>query len=158
MRSSAAIYLARAFICFGACNALVTPSAYAQATKENVVEAMDRLKSGEFYPGDVNLIAASIGVQAVPELKQQFETVQDQVSKGSIASALVRLNDKDPAPWNYLVKGVSDVIASDAPCPQRFDANGKLIAGLWPEFVDWAKAHNLSNEALETEMLVFFGT
>jgi len=68
----------------------------AAPTKNSVADAMSRLKQGDFFPADVDLIAKIRGVQAIPDLKKQFELTQDQVSKASIASALVRLGTRTP--------------------------------------------------------------
>ena len=143
----------------GVVSAQVDPNQTAGAIpvtpKDNLSEAMNRLKQGDFFPADVDLIAKIRGVQAIPDLERQFELTQDQVLKASIASVLVRLGDKDPAWWNYLVQGVADAIASDAPPLQRFDSKGKMLPGLSPELIAWAKAHNLSDSELQTEMLRF---
>lgn len=116
---------------------------------------MDRLKTGEFFPADVELIAKAKGVRAIPDLKTQFKLTQDTVLKGSVASALVRLGDKDPEPWDYLVEGATDAITSDAPDPQRFDSKGNAIRGLSPEIRAWAKSHNLSDSDLDNKMFEF---
>lgn len=43
----------------------------------------------------------------------------------------------------------SPAIGSDAPSPNNFDAQGKVIPGLSPEYTAWAKAHKLTIEAAD---------
>ncbi len=127
--------------------------------KDNVAdaEAMARLKHGDFFPADINRIAKAGAVQAIPDLEKQFELTPDPVSKISIASALVRLGDKDPAWWNYLAQGAADAIASDAPSPWRFDSKGKALPDVLPspELIAWAKVHNLTDVELDTMVSEF---
>ncbi len=121
--------------------------------KDRLPEAISRVKEGNFFPADVHIIAEGGAVQAIPDLKKQFELAHDQISKGSIASALVRLGDKDPAWWDYLSKEAADAIVSDAPSVTQFDSKGKFVPGPSPEFIAWAKAHNLTAElALDAAM------
>jgi hypothetical protein len=87
-----------------------TPPGKADATaKDKIATALDRLKQGDLAGADINLLAKAGAVQAIPDLRKQFELLhddnfQDQISKDAIASALVRLGDKDPAWWDYLVQ------------------------------------------------------
>jgi hypothetical protein len=39
-------------------------------------------------------------VAAIPELEKQFAVSQDPDTKDAVASALVKLGDKDPAYWD----------------------------------------------------------
>lgn len=114
------------------------------ASKDRVAEAMEALRSGDYHPAHVHLLADVGAVQAIPELEKQFEMTDDALLKPSVASALVRLGDKKPQYWDYLVKVATRAIDSDAPYPAKCDANGKVIPGVSPEFADWAKAHNIS--------------
>jgi HEAT repeat protein len=126
------------------------PSATRNAlVKERLPGALNRIKQGEFFPADPAIIAEAGAVQALPDLKRQFDVTKDENSKDSIASALVRLGDKDRGPWDYLVQGAADAITSDIPSRQRFDSNGRLLPGPSPDFIAWAKAHNLTSEAAD---------
>jgi len=80
------------------------PDKYAPAADPgNVPEAIARVKSGDFFAVDVEMIAEFHAVEAIPALEEQFVRVQDTLdvhgplAKEHIASALVRLGDKDPA-------------------------------------------------------------
>ncbi|MDQ2842728.1 MAG: HEAT repeat domain-containing protein [Acidobacteriota bacterium] len=115
--------------------------------KERLPDALARLKQGEFFPADIHIIAVGGAVQAIPDLKKQFDLSQDQSSKDSIASALVKLGDKDPTWWDYLTKEAADAIVSDAPSAAQFDSKGKFVPGPSPEFIAWAKAHNLKTDS-----------
>lgn len=152
------------------CCALMTGVTYAQgdetrvekvpltvAKKDGIADVMERLQQGNFFPEDIDRIArAGAAIQAISELKKKFELIQDQTSKDSVASALVRLGDKDPAAWDYLVQGAADAIASDAPPPQQFDSYGKMLPEPSPRFIAWAKARNLTTDAaLDTAMRIY---
>ncbi len=115
--------------------------------KSRLPDAMRRLKQGDFFRGDAGIIAEAGAVQAIPDLKKQFEATQDEVDKITIASALVRLGDKNPAYWTFLVQQASDAVNSDAPALQPFDAKGKALPGESADYIAWTKAHNLTSEA-----------
>jgi len=114
------------------------------ARKDRITEAMEALRSGDYFPADVHLLADVGAVQAVPELEKQFQMTDDALLKPSVASALVRLGDKRPVYWDYLVEKATEAIDSDAPYPAKCDADGKLVPGVSPEFANWAKAHTMS--------------
>lgn len=86
-------------------------------TKENVANALGRVTRGDFSLADVEQLANAGAVQAIPDLKKQFALSHDEVTKGKIASALVKLGDKDDTYWDYLVKEATPAIESDAPYP-----------------------------------------
>ena len=70
---------------------------------------------------------------------------KDELEKGKIADALVRLGDTDATYWNYLVTQATAAIDSDMPLSIAFDAKGKPIPGqISPEFTAWVKAHDMS--------------
>lgn len=117
--------------------------------KDSLAAAMDRLKHGNVNLADINRIAREGAMQAIPGLKRQFELAQDELSKDSIASALVRLGDKDPIWWEYVAQQATAAIESDAPSPMGFDLNGKTVPGPSSEFIAWAKVHNLTINAAE---------
>jgi hypothetical protein len=128
------------------------PDKYAPAADPgNVPEAIARVKSGDFFGVDVEMIVEFHAVEAVPALEEQFVRTQDpppgQIAppeKEHIASALVRLGDKDPVYWDFLMKSATAVVASDVPDPFVYDAQGKISSETSPELAAWASAHNLS--------------
>lgn len=122
--------------------------------RDQATEALNRVHQGAFYPADVELIVTKKAQQAIPDLKKQFSLTQDQTLKTSVASALMRLADPDPAWWDYLVQAATDAVTSDAPPQAKFDWEGKLIPGPTSEFLAWAEAHNLTPEAA-VELVTF---
>lgn len=117
------------------------------ADRANVPDAISRVKSGEFGAIHVDLIARAGAVEAIPILKEQFDRVGDQLIKGKIAAALVRLGDKDQAYWNFLVEFAKPALESDVPDYIGYDSHGKAVPGPSPQFQTWAKAHNLPAES-----------
>ena len=114
-----------------------------EANKANVEAAIARVKSGDFTGGDVDMIGRGGAVEAIPILKAQFVQVQDPLDKATIARVLVKLGDKDDTYWNFLVKLATPALESDAPDFLNSDPQAKTSAGPSPEFVAWAKAHNV---------------
>jgi HEAT repeat protein len=96
-------------------------------------------------------------VQAIPILKDRFVRTQSADDKVHIASALVRLGDKDNTYWDFLVRQAAPAIESDAPPIASYDSEGKLVPGDSPEFVAWAKAHGVSLDAAKDAMISFPG-
>ncbi len=116
--------------------------AYA-ADRANVPDAIAKVKSGDFALVHVEMIAEAGAVEAIPILKEQFLRSQDPFVKAKIASALVRLGDKDDIYRDFLVKQATPALESDAPDFMNFDPQAKTGAGPSPEFIAWAKAHNV---------------
>src|ERR1700693_423686 len=69
------------------------------ADRANVPDAISKVKSGNFSGVHVDLIVRANAVEAIPILKEQFDHVEDQLTKVKIAAALVRLGDKDDKYW-----------------------------------------------------------
>jgi len=153
-------------------SALLTAVAYGQqnqpnspayaADKANVADAIAKVKSGKFALVHVDLIAKAGAVEAVPILKEQFVRSLDPLVKTKIASALVRLGDRDDIYWDFLVKQVTPAVESDAPDFMNFDPQAKTGTGPSPEFIAWAKAHNVppngpDGKAAENAMYWFPG-
>jgi HEAT repeat protein len=113
--------------------------------KANVADAIAKVKSGDFAAIHVGLIVRAGAVEAVPSLRKQFVRVEDPLLKAKIASALVKMGEKDDSYWDYLMKLASRAIESEAPdfTSQEFEA--------------WVKAHNLSPTATEEEMYLLPG-
>jgi HEAT repeat protein len=137
--------------------ALLTSAAYGQeqqiqpeklaygADRANVPDAIAKVESGEFGAVHVDLIARAGAVEAIPILKQQFARVEDPFLKAKIASALVKMGEKDNTYWQYLVKLATRAVESDAP---DFAS---------PEFETWVKARNLSPSETEEQMFLLPG-
>jgi HEAT repeat protein len=126
--------------------------AYA-ADKTNVPDAIKKVKSGDFLLVHISMIADAGAVEAIPALKEQFALSQDWITKDKIASALVKLGDKDGVYWGFLLKQATAAVESDAPNIVTFDSKGKIEPGPPPQLTAWAKAHNLSLEAATEEVL-----
>jgi HEAT repeat protein len=94
----------------------------------------------------VNVIADARAVQALPILEQYFAHTSDPDIKAGVASALVRMGDKNDSYWIYLVKLATPALESNAPDPLN-DVAGKDMDIISPEFKVWASAHDLSVEA-----------
>jgi hypothetical protein len=117
-------------------------------TVAQVSDAIEKLKSGHFDDPIMESFYAerltdARAVQAIPVLKERFALVTDSTTKMHIASALVRLGDKDDTYWNFLEKQASAAV--DSPDFRFVDSRGKIVPNqLSPEFLAWAKAHDLS--------------
>jgi len=111
--------------------------------KASVAKAIAKVKSGDFLGEDLDLVRRARAVEAIPDLEAQFARTQDPQDKANIAGTLVWLGDKDTSYWDFLVKLVAPVLESDAPDFVSYDAQGKSLPGPSPEFVAWAKAHNV---------------
>jgi hypothetical protein len=125
-----------------------------------VAELIAQLKKGPLSRVTVNQIADAGAVEAVSILREKFEAIsvpQTDVSllkddllemamdKQVLASALVRLGEKEESYWNFLITHATETAASDAPFPLAFDEKGKLIPKqLTPDFQAWSKARNVS--------------
>ena len=82
---------------------------------DKVANAIGEVKSGNFALITVERIAEAHAVDAIPVLKEQFVLSKDDLEKGKIAAALVRLGDKDNTYWDYLVAGANAALDSDLP-------------------------------------------
>ena len=92
----------------------------------------------------VERLAQEGAVEAIPMLEQKFQKAEDTTDKAHIASALVRLGDKNPVYWDFLAQEAKQVVESGAPDFLNYDSQGKALEGPSPAFVAWAMAHNVS--------------
>lgn len=99
----------------------------------------------------VEQLAQARAVQAVPMLQEKFVRTQNALDKAHVASALMRLGDKDDIYWDFLMKLATKAVESDAPNFMSYDSQGKSVPGPSPEFEAWAKAHKLSPTGLGEE-------
>ena len=112
---------------------------------------------------DVEELAKAGAVQAIPMLEEKFARMPyvpskypswDTVHKAHVASALVRLGDKNEIYWDYLVKQAALVVESDAPNPTSTDSKGKSVIS--PEFIAWVSAHKLDHPGVSEEYTYLF--
>jgi HEAT repeat protein len=94
----------------------------------------------------VDVIADARTVQALPVLEQYFARTSDPDIKAGVASALVRIGDKNDVDWIYLVKLATPAAESDAPDPFN-EVAGKDKDIVSSEFKVWAGAHDLTVKA-----------
>jgi hypothetical protein len=135
------------------CFALLPCVAHGQAAPgqpDKLANAISQVESGTFSNYAVEQIARAHAVKEIPVLEKQFVVASEEVNlKGQIASALVRLGDKNDIYWNYLVEQATEAVNSDLPFPTARDSKGVPIRGqLSPEFNAWVKAHNIPPEAV----------
>jgi len=134
------------------------PVAGRTVDKKEIADAVARVKSGKFNSYHVGLIGEARAVEAIPDLEKQFAVVSDPIDRAKIAQVLLSLGDKKDAYWNYLAELVKPALDTDAPAPTRYDAQGKSIPDLSPEFVKWVQAHGQSpHEAGENAIYVLPG-
>jgi HEAT repeat protein len=163
---NAGIFSAVSFLslCILCALALTSARAQGEPNKDNqrlveerfqysVPDAIKKVKQGDFLAVHVEEIVQAGAVEAIPALKEQFArpidpTHKDDIDPGSkakIASALVRLGDKNEIYWNFLVKQATEAVDADIPFPREFDAQGKILDDHFsPFFLQWAKDHNRS--------------
>jgi hypothetical protein len=123
----------------------------------NVVDAIARVRSGDFTELNVQMIARARAVQAIPLLETQFLLKQDPFLKGAIASALVSMGDKNDTYWNYLVDVATPAIEDTAPSIMSYDTRGKALAATpSPEFRAWVEARHLSLESATANALYLY--
>lgn len=98
---------------------------------------------------DIRLLAQAGATQAMPALKQEFAVTKDNLLKLGIASALVKLGDKDPGYWDFLADKAREAVESDAPSVFLLNSEGRTDRNseFSPEFIAWAKAHNMEPPA-----------
>jgi hypothetical protein len=139
----------------------------------SVADAVKKVKEGNFSGVHVEEIVYAGAVEAVPALKAQFgRAIEpnhsgdiDPGNKAEIASALVRLGDKDALYWDFLMNGATAALESGAPFPREIGPQGKVLDDHFsPAFLQWAKGQGLSpSDASQKAMyelpgkLVFLG-
>ena len=112
--------------------------------KDKVADALR--KASEDTPESIYFVeqlAQAKASQAVPMLEAKFTHTKDVSDRAHVASALIRLGDKNDIYWEFLAKHAATAVESDAPDFMNFDPQAKTGAGPSPEFIAWAKAHNV---------------
>ena len=88
------------------------------------------------------------------EALEALGLTEDENAKARMASALIKLGDKDRKWWDYLAEGGQQAIDSDAPSAQQFNAGGRVSsAEPSPQYLAWVKSHGLTEEAAEEQLL-----
>jgi len=128
------------------------PQARSSATNGSAL--LDKLKK-EPFPLTINQVADANLTEAIPILKQKFAETEVKKSstaylddnlatKGALASALVRLGERNGPHWEFLETQAKLATDSDAPWPIARDAKGNFIPKQFsPEFLAWAEAHRV---------------
>jgi hypothetical protein len=109
-----------------------------------VANAICEVKGGNF--AYVSVIVNKAGEErAVPILRDLFASSGDTDVKEFIAAELFKLGQKDAVYWNFMYERAT--LAAESPSPLGRDEKGNLITGvLAPDFIAWAKSHNISPE------------
>src|SRR5207302_5375668 len=95
----------------------------------------------------VGQAATTHPAETVAILKENFVNTQDERQKAQIASALIRLGDKEDIYWDFLSRQAISALESDASSAVKYDSQGKPIEGLSPED-GWAKENEILNKVL----------
>lgn len=143
---------------FACCLMALLGVAYVYGQKpetQKVEESLKRVQQWQLHQADsghladVRLLAQAGAIQAIPALKEEFAVTKDKWLKLAIASALVKLGDKDQLYWDFLADEARVAVENDAPPVFQLDSEGKADrnAQFRPEFIAWAKAHNLDPAA-----------
>ena len=138
--------------------ALLAGVGYGQTSQDQVDEILspkvrsviDSLKRGVYGPATQEQVAEAQAGLLIPMLETRFVTSKDTDVKARIAHALVNLGDNDNAYWDFLVQQAKLAIESDAPSPRCF-SSANYVLGHPPEYVAWARAHNVP-EGSQAEM------
>jgi hypothetical protein len=118
---------------------------WAQKQSDEVGASIAKVKSGDFNGYHVEVIAKAGAVGAIPALEEQFGRKTEVPVKEQIASALVRLGDKDNTYWNYLEEQAQLAVDSDIPDAVFSESQGKWLEHApSPELQAWADAHHVS--------------
>jgi len=116
-----------------------------ESRAEKLAAAIARLKSGSALGIDVDFVKKAGAAQAVlPDLEQAFGRETDLHEKDMIASALVKLGDKDDAYWNFLLEQATIAVDSDIPDAAFSPSQNKIVIDrISPELLAWAAAHHI---------------
>ena len=121
-----------------------------------LANAIDQVEQGNFsYVDQVVRLAGP--ERAIPTLEDLFSRIQDLQTRDWIASTLVKIGDKNDTYWHFVTEQARESIESGAPDFQIYDSEGAASGKPAPEFVAWAKAHNLTEESAEYESVFPIG-
>jgi len=125
--------------------------AAAQAAEEQCLPPPDPIEALKRNNQDslsyVEKAAATRPAETIDILKENFGNTQDERRKAEIASALIRLGDKEDTYWDFLLRMATSLLEGEASSALKNDAQGKPIEG--PSSYDaWAKQDAISNKML----------
>lgn len=97
-------------------------------------------------PRAIPILEKNFNSTAVANLNDPAARVLHELDRAHIASALVRLGDKNPAYWDFVLAQGTAAAEDDAPALVTYDAQGKPEQSETPPpaFAAWAEAHHLS--------------
>lgn len=123
-------------------------------------QARNHVLQGRYSADDVNQLRLGHAIDMVPALANGFAAVDDTYTRDSIAATLVALGASDARFWDYLQQRAEKIAEGSEPPATKFDSAGKRIPSASPEFLTWARANKLSEQAAidrhyEDQTLVF---
>lgn len=137
------------FPCWARVLLLVAAAASVLGQQQNpgaVADSLKRVRAGQLLLPDIHNLAEAGAVEAIPPLREQFSLQKEPLLKAGIASALVRLGERDAAYWVFLLNQARIAAESDAPSLYLVDAKGKVVRGrgrFSQAFQSWAKKQDL---------------
>ncbi len=142
--------------------ALLTSGACVQTAQSQVnmsangeaLEVIDGLRTGAFGPATEQQVDDARSGQLISILEARFADGHDVQMKSRIASALVKLGDRNDTYWNFLVEQATPAAQSDAPDPKCLVPTGRSGQGSSPEYAAWAKSHNILPGSPEEKSLL----
>jgi hypothetical protein len=135
----------------------IAPCQSSNVSAARLDELLAEVRGNAYSLPSIALIASAGGDRAVPDLQAAFARSMTALNREALASALIRLGQKDPAYWLVLSKRAIEIVDSRAPCPLVYDANGKSVRGVVsPAFLEWAKSNNVSLHDALTEQTMMF--
>lgn len=132
------------FLCCALLVGITQSQSQPQASNEKAsktADALAKLKSGKFNGYHVQVIGEARALEAIPDLEKQFTLISEPLERAKIAQVLLLLGDKKDEYWDYLAGLMKTILDSDAPSPERYDAQGKHMPAPSQEFVSWAQTH-----------------
>jgi HEAT repeat protein len=123
----------------------------AQAAEEQCLPPPDPIEVLKRNDGDlrfyVGKAAATHPAETVAILKQNFANAEDERHKAEIASALIRLGDKDDIYWDFLLRLETSLLEGEVSSAVKSDSQEKPVEGP-SSYEAWAKQDREFNEML----------
>lgn len=116
------------------------------AVQDDLKNAINEVRGGDY--AYVDQIVEDAGEKDSDHILQSlFAENPDAETKCIIASALIKVGNRDDRYWSYLVSRARDSLDIDIPNPVSFGEDGKEIKGkISPEFDKWAKSQENTDE------------
>jgi HEAT repeat protein len=116
-------------------------------------DPVKELQKGAEFPGYfMEQAAEQHRADAIPALEAMFASSEDELLKDHVASALVRLGDKDSRYWEFLIGEARVAVSRGTPSATQYDTAGKVLPGVSEVFADWTKAHGKTLEEAESDL------